>query len=179
MPFRLRRFPAGVVLLGLIVTVACRQAPPSEPVSAPEPTAPANPLQGAWSLTASDPGDGSPVIDPSQPGLYIFAEGHYSAVFAPGAEPRVPAEIAFQPTPEEMVAQHESIIVNTGTYEISGSTVTFRPIIAKSPAFVGGQQTSEFRIEGDTLTLTETTVVAADGTPAPGAAGSLTLRRVE
>ena len=173
MPFRLRPFPASVVLLGLIATVSCNQAPP------PDPTAPANPLQGVWSLTASDPGDGSPVIDPSQPGLYIFVEGYYSAVYAPDAAPRVAAEITFQPTPEEMVAQHESIIVNTGTYEISGSTVTFRPIIAKSPGFVGGQATSEFRIDGDALTLTGRTVVGADGTSAPNVTGSLTLRRVE
>ena len=173
MPFRLRPLPASAVLLGLIATVSCSQAPP------PDPAAPANPLQGVWSLTASDPGDGSPVIDPSQPGLYIFVEGYYSAVYAPDAAPRVPAEITFQPTPEEMVAQHESIIVNTGTYEISGSTVTFRPIIAKSPGFVGGQATSEFRIDGDALTLTGRTVVGADGTSAPNVTGSLTLRRVE
>ena len=172
-PFRLRPFPASVVLLALIVTVSCSQAPP------PDPAAQANPLQGVWSLTASDPGDGSPVIDPSQPGLYIFVEGYYSAVYAPDAAPRVAAEITFQPTPEEMVAQHESIIVNTGTYEISGSTVTFRPIIAKSPGFVGGQATSEFRIDGDALTLTGRTVVGADGTSAPNVTGSLTLRRVE
>ena len=173
MPFRLRSFPASAVLLGLIATVSCDQAPP------PDPAAPANPLQGVWSLTTSDPGDGSTAIDPSQPGLYIFAEGYYSAVYAPGAAPRMPSEITFQPTPEEMVAQHESIIVNTGTYEISGSIVTFRPIIAKSPGFVGGQATSEFRIDGDALTLTGRTVVGADGTSAPNVTGSLTLRRVE
>ena len=173
MPFRLRPFPTSVVLLGLIATVSCNQAPP------PDPAAPANPLQGVWSLTASDPGDGSPVIDPSQPGLYIFVEGYYSAVYAPDAAPRMAAEITFQPTPEEMVAQHESIIVNTGTYEISGATVTFHPIIAKSPGFVGGQATSEFRIDGDALTLTGRTVVGADGTSAPNVTGSLTLRRVE
>ena len=173
MPSRRRPLPASVVLLGLIVTVACGQAPPRDPASQ------ANPLQGVWSLTAVDPGDGSGVIDASEHGLYIFAEGHYSAVYAPGAEARVPSEIAFQPTPEEMVAQHESIIVNTGTYEISGSIVTFRPIIAKSPAFVGGQATSEFQIDRGTLTLTLQTVVAADGTSAPAVAGSLILRRVQ
>ena len=162
----------------MIVTLACGQS--TAPAPAPTPVEPANPLQGVWSQTAVDPGDGSPVIDPSQPGLYIFVEGYYSAVFATGTEPRVLAEIAFQPTPEEMVAQHESIIVNTGTYEISGSTVTFRPIIAKSPGFAGGQSTSGFEIEGDTLTLTDQTVVAADGTSAPNVGGGWSnWRRLE
>ena len=174
MSFRLRPLLGSVVLLGLIVTVACGpQAPPGELA------APANPLQGVWSLTVSDNGDGSPVIDPSQPGLYIFVEGYYSAVYAPGAETRVPAEITFQPTPEEMVAQHESIIVNTGTYEISGSTVTFRPIIAKSPGFVGGHGTAEFRVVDDMLTLMWQGTVGEDGTSVVNSGGSLTLRRVE
>ncbi len=170
---RLRPFLASAALLGLTVTVACQAPPPNEP------SAPANPLQGVWSLTASDNGDGSPVIDPSQPGLYIFVEGYYSAVFAPGAEPRAPAEITFQPTADEMVAQHTSIIVNTGTYEISGSTVTFRPIIAKSPGFVGGHATAEFRVDGDMLTLMWQEIIGEDGTSVVNSGGELTLRRVE
>ena len=64
-------------------------------------------------------------------------------------------------------------------HNLSDTTVTFRPIIAKSPGFVGGQATSEFRIDGDALTLTGRTVVGADGTSAPNVTGSLTLRRVE
>ena len=173
MPTRRRPLSLCVALLCLIVALACGQAP------APAHDEPANPLQGVWSQAAVDPGDGSPAIDPSQPGLYIFAEGYYSAVFATGTEPRVLAEIAFQPTPEEMVAQHESIIVNTGTYEISGSVLTTRPIIAKSPGFVGGESTAEFQVDGDTLTLTDGTIVAADGTSAPNVGGSSTWRRLE
>jgi hypothetical protein len=119
------------------------------------------------------------VIEPSQPGLYIFADGHYSAVYAPGTDPRIKSEVSFQPTQEETVAQYETIIVNTGTYEISGSMVTFRPIIAKSPGFVGGHQTSTFRVDGDTLVLTLETVVAVDGVSAPNVSGSLTFVRVE
>ena len=171
--FRLRPFAASVVLLALIATVSCSPAPPADSAAS------ANPLQGVWSLVVSDPGDGSPAIDPSQPGLYIFAEGYYSGVYAPGADLRVPSATTFVPTAEEMVAQYESIIVNTGTYEISGATVTFRPIIAKSPGFVGGQATSEFSIDGDMLTLTGLTVVGADGVSAPDVTGSLILRRVE
>ena len=117
MSLRLRWLSSLAALVALLLTVACQQTPPSEPAS------PANELVGVWSLTAVDPGDSSPVIEPSQPGLYIFADGYYSAVYAPGTDPRIKSEVSFQPTPEEMVAQYESIIVNTGTYEISGSTV--------------------------------------------------------
>ena len=62
MPFRLRLFAANVVLLALIATVSCSPAPPADSAAS------ANPLQGVWSVTVSDPGDGSPAIDPSQPG---------------------------------------------------------------------------------------------------------------
>ena len=167
MPYRLRNILAVVSLLGI---VACDNAPSSEPSS---------PLHGVWSMTASDPGDGTAVIDPSQPGIYIFAEGYYSGVYAPLAELRVPSEVPFQPTDEEMLAQYESIIVNTGTYETSGSTVTFRPILAKSPGFVGGSSTATFTVEGNTLTLEWLTVESSDGVSAPDVAGSMTLQRVE
>lgn len=173
MSLRLRLIGSGSLLTALAFTTACQPSPAVEPAS------PANDLVGVWSLARSDPGDGSPVIDPSQPGLYIFADGYYSAVFAPGSDPRVKSVVSFQPTQDEMVAQYESIIVNAGTYEINGSTVTFRPMIAKSPGFVGGQQTSTFRVQGDTLILSQNRIVAADGASPPEAAGSLTLVRVE
>ncbi len=169
---RLSMFFSAVVLLAIIFS-ACQQTPSSEPAS------PANELVGVWSLTAVNPGNGSPLIEPSQPGLYIFTADYYSAVFAPGPDTRIKSEVSFQPTPEEMVAQYESIIVNTGTYEIDGSTVTFRPIIAKSPGFVGGHQMSTFRVEGDTLVLSQEMLVSVDGVSPPDFGGSLTLSRVE
>jgi hypothetical protein len=169
---RLSMFFPAVVLLAVVFS-ACQETPSSESAS------PANELDGVWSLTAVNPGSGSPVIEPSQPGLYIFAAGYYSAVFAPGPNPRIKSEVSFQPSPEEMVAQYESIIVNTGTYEIDGSSVTFRPIIAKSPGFVGGHQKSTFRVEGNTLVLSDDMVVSVDGVSLPDVEGSLTLTRVE
>lgn len=162
-----------MVLMVLLLLVSCQEAPSSSPAT------PSNELVGVWSLVAVDPGDGSPLIDPSQPGLYIFADEHYSAVFVPGPEPRMKAAVSFQPTDEEMIEEYETIIVNTGTYEISGSTVTFRPILAKSPGFVGGHQMSTFRISGDTLVLTQDMLVSVDGVSPPDFGGSLTLLRVE
>ena len=165
------RFSTGILLLTLVV--ACQAPPPSESASPP------NELYGVWSLVATDPGDGSPVVDPAQPGLYIFTESHYSAVFTFGGEPRVKSAISFQPTTEEMMAQYETIIVNTGAYEIAGGTVTFRPILAKSPGFVGGHQVSAFRVQGDTLFLSQDELVAVDGVSPTDFGGSLTLVRVE
>jgi len=165
------RLSLGVAVL--ITVVACQTPQSTESVSPP------NELYGVWSLVAIEPGDESPVVDPSQPGLYIFAERHYSAVFTLGGDARAKAAISFQPTPEEMVAQYETIIVNTGTYEISGDTVRFTPVLAKSPGFVGGYQVSAFRVEGDTLFLSQDEMVAVDGVSPPDFGGTLTLVRVE
>jgi hypothetical protein len=107
------------------------------------------------------------------------AGNHYSAVFAPGAEPRSRSAVSFQPTQDELIEQYASIIVNAGTYEVSGSTVTFRPVIAKSPGFVGGHQMSTFRVDGNTLVLGQDMIVSVDGVSPPNVSGSLTLERVE
>jgi hypothetical protein len=147
---------------------------------ADEPDAPTNPLLGVWSVTTITPGGGGETIDPSQPGLVIFTEGHYSMVHSLGADPRPLSAVGFNPTSEEKVAQHDTIIVNTGTYDASGSNITFRPMVAKSPEFVGGQSVMDYQINGDLLTLTIQSVVAADGDSAADAPGTLmTLQRIE
>ncbi len=79
-----------------------------------------------------------------------------------------------------MVAQYQTIIVNTGTYDVSGSTITYRPIIAKSPEFVGGHSTMDYAIDGNTLTLNNTSVVSVDGmSPPTDVSGTIRLRRIE
>ena len=169
------RLVLGTAALVMLVTIAsCAPDPVPE-----EPAAPPNPLLGVWSVSARTSSEGEP-IDPSQPGLFIFTERHYSAVHSLGAEPRPRAAVSFSPTPEEKVAQYDTIIVNTGAYEVSGSTITFRPQVAKSPERVGGQGTMDFQIDGDVLTLTQESVVAVDSVSAPNAPGSsMTLRRIE
>ena len=56
--------------------------------------------------------------------------------------------------------EDQTIIVNTGTDEVEGSTITFR-------------------IQGDTLVLSEQEIVAWDGASPPQAGDTLTLVRVE
>ncbi len=181
MRLRSRVVPAAVALVVLVTTASCSQAP-----APAEPDAPANPLHGVWSMIAMTSGDDGATIDPSQPGLFIFTEGHYSAVYSLGADPRPLSAAGFDPTSEEKVAQYDTIIVNTGTYEARGSTITFRPMVAKSPEFIGGDSTMDFQLrktgqKGDVLTLTVQSVVAADGVSSPPdeLAPSMTLRRIE
>ena len=123
-------------------------------------------------MVAVDPRDGSTVIDPVQLSLNIFAEGHHTALCTFQALNRVCwAEISFQPTAEEMVVQHESIIVNAGTYKVRGSTVTVDPLIVKSPGFVGDLATSEPQMNRGMLSLITWPIVAAYGISAPNVAG--------
>ncbi len=48
----------------------------------------------------------------------------------------------------------DSLMASSGTYELNGSTATFRPIVTRGPNIVSINE--QFRIEGDTLTLTWT-----------------------
>ena len=159
--------------LGVVAITACGDQ------AAQEEEAAANPLLGAWSMTAITADDGT-MIEPSQSGLFIFTEDHYSAVYSLGADPRLLSATAFAPTSDEMVAQYQTIIVNTGTYDVSGSTITYRPMVAKSPEFVGGHSTMDYAIDGNTLTLNTTSVVSDDGMSPPTALSeTIRLRRIE
>lgn len=168
------RITSAVVAAAVLAAVAsCGQAP--APAAAP----PTNPLHGAWSVVSLTE-SGAAAIDPAQPGLFVFTERHYSSVYSLGSEPRPMAATPFVPTADEKTAQYDTIIVNSGTYDVDGSSITFRPMVARSPEFIGGQAVMDFEIDGDTLTLTTRSLTGADGTPAPGAAGSsMRLRRVE
>jgi ketosteroid isomerase-like protein len=138
-----------------------------------------DPLQGTWEVTSQANADGT-VVDPAGPGQYIFNEGRYSAAYTIGTSERPRSAESFNPTDAEKLAQYDSIIVNSGTYTIDGTTVTLRPMIAKSPEFIGGASTMAFSVDGDTLTLTTQTLASQDGaTPGDAIGSSMTLQRVE
>lgn len=166
--------PRLVLFLAVVAHLSGCSGPPRAQVGSM-----AGPLEGVWSVVAVDPMDGSGVIDPAQPGLYIFSGSHYSSVYNPTAEPRVKSVTSFTPTPDEMVAQYETIIVNSGSYELAGESFTLRPMIAKSPGFVGGYLTGTFSLSGDTLVLRNQHLFDLDGVELPGFGEVLTLVRIE
>lgn len=116
------------------------------------------PFEGVWKVTEIVvTGAGASTVSAPQPSVFIFAKKHYSLMWVPGNTPRTLFK-AQVPTDEEKLAAFDSLVASSGTYEVSGSTVTFRPIVARGPntAFINEQ----FSIDGDTLTLTW---VSSDG----------------
>ncbi len=126
-------------------------------------------LQGAWRVTeVVVTGANASTSTSPQPSLYVFTRQHYSILSVggttarKGAAPKDPAKL----TDAEKIAQYElwhPFTANSGTYQVTGSTLTTRPLVAKSPRVMGGTQTREFKIDGSTLTLIQK---SAAGQPA-------------
>ncbi len=120
---------------------------------------PQNPLVGAWTIieTTVTTSSGSTTDSNPQPGLYMFTERHFSNMLIPfGARSRFSAAR----TDEEKLRAYDNFIADAGTYEVDGSVVTVRNIIAKvpnvMPPYAGGSVTYRFRFDGTSLLLTLT-----------------------
>lgn len=143
-----------------------------------------NPLEGAWlvvDVRFGSGGDESGVMS-AQPGQFIFTPTRYAAVWVTQTEPRALSANHFEPTRDEMIAHYQSVAANSGAYEVSGSRITIRPIVAKLPDFAGGQLTYEFRVDGDMLFLDAVDERSSAGIVPPNydATGErLKLRRIE
>ena len=78
-------------------------------------------------------------------------------------EPAAAADAA-KLTDAEKIARYEAwraLTANAGTYEVTGSTLTMTPTVAKNPGIMGKPGAPrEFKLNGNTLTLIQK---AADG----------------
>ncbi len=143
-----------------------------------------DPLEGAWQLTglAQVSAEGTRTDLTHQESLFLFRGGHYSMAYAFGEERSPAYGERFTPTDEESLARFGSMTVNAGTYEVTGSTATLRPLFALVPEFVGGSAEHEYELSGDTLTLRWGRTLAADGVESAFSAGGswteLTLVRI-
>lgn len=142
------------------------------------------PLEGAWRLTGlvNVAADGTRTDLTPQESLFLFKGGHYSMAYAFGDEPSPAYAEPFTPTDEERVSRFSLMTVNTGTYEVTGSTATLRPLFALVPEFVGGIAEHDFELSGDNLTLTWGRTMSSAGTEraftAAGGSTELTLTRI-
>jgi hypothetical protein len=115
-----------------------------------------SPVEGVWRV-AEIVTTGANAVNNSkpQPGLWIFTRGHYSQMITNGTQPRktVQYKVPNQPTDAEKLARYEQwqpFAANAGTYEIKGSTLTRRLIVAKNVEVQTGPPiVSEFKLEGN------------------------------
>jgi len=118
-------------------------------------------IDGVWKIiefwgTHSEVGEWR--FENVQPSLWLFMDGYYSATYVLGNQERPLAP----ENPEEMSGDDwksmaERFVANAGTYEITASTVTLYPIVAKLPNFMDGDDIDpwEYRFEGDVLYVTQ------------------------
>ena len=143
------------LVASLLILSSCAPPPAPEPEPMPEP---APTIEGAWTLeeitTVGGPNEGT-VTDP-QPSLWVFSQRHYSEMFVVGTEPRALTES--QPaTDEEALEAHRSYRANSGSYELDGSIIVQRPMVARGPNFMaGGEKSYSYELDGDTLWLVQT-----------------------
>jgi hypothetical protein len=113
-------------------------------------------VEGAWRVVeVSGPGQ-RPLTSP-QPGLLLFTGSHYSYTFVTSETPR--PQLPLGPTTAEVLATTwNPFTANAGTFEISGETMTRRPLVAKDPASMvpGVFNEYRFRVVADTLWVTPT-----------------------
>ena len=90
-----------------------------------------------------------------QPGLFVFTAKHYSVQIDGGTKPRPSIKDATQATREELVAAWGPFTSNSGTYELAGSTLPMRHIVAKNADNQGkGVTRATIKLEGDNLWMT-------------------------
>jgi hypothetical protein len=153
----------ALILAATVCAAGCTQYVEDEPDAG-------SPLAGSWVMkeisVISQRGENrSP--DPA-PGLFIFEESHYSMVWMPLTEVPPDFETIWQPTDEEKAGAFNSIVVNSGTYTWTDTTVTTVPTVAKTPEFIGGYSIYTYKVEGDTLWMEMTDTVSKDGVRDPG-----------
>jgi hypothetical protein len=113
------------------------------------------PLTGVWKVleTTTTGPNGKTTL--TQPGLLIFAGRYYSVVRDLSATPR--PDITEKTTDADWRASRRLVQAQSGTYEVSASTLTTHPMVAASPNNMHADSafTQLFKLEGDTLLLTE------------------------
>src|SRR4029453_16928689 len=103
-----------------------------------------NPLQGAWQVTNAN----------GFAGIFIFSARHYSMMAARTG--RLDFSDLSKATAGEVGALYGPMIGNAGAYEISGTQVTIRPVVAKIPVVMkpGAYEVYDFKIQANALSVT-------------------------
>jgi hypothetical protein len=113
-------------------------------------------LVGAWRLTELKRAGPKAETLKNPQGLLIFTGKHWSRMYVDSDQPRTEIRDLEKAAPAEILASWGPFIAASGTYEVSGNTLTSRALIAKNPTVMasGNFAVFTFKIEGNTLTVT-------------------------
>ena len=136
-------------------------------------------LYGVWQVTEQSsrvPGADWTASAAPHLSLYIFTAKHYSYMYIPGSEPRRRfAGDPNQPTDAEKAAAYGSFVAGSGTYTLSGSTLSLNAILHKNPNEMGGEPLKySVEIDADRLQMT-----IVNPPFSPGRERRTVLKRVE
>ncbi len=137
----------------LRITIVCAFLPGCGPTEQSE-TGPQTQLIGAWLIaeTSITTPEGTTTNENPQPGIYIFTDRHFSNMLIPNVEGRPP--FSAERTDAERLAAYDNFIADSGTYELTDSSLTTHNIIAKVPNVMNGSLTYRYSLNGDSLVLT-------------------------
>jgi hypothetical protein len=118
-----------------------------------------SPVEGVWKITewvlpGRDPADEGATITNPETGVVIFTRGHYSQLVVRGEQPRAAVAPAKDPqnlTDAEKFARYEHwrpVTANSGTYEVKGSTLVIRVLVAKNVDVSARGAELTFRFDG-------------------------------
>ena len=135
-------------------------------------------LVGVWKVTellSRAPGENWANVSPPL-SLYIFTKRHYSYMFTVGGATRpLFAGDPNKPSDAEMVAAYRTFVAATGTYVLSGPTLTLTASLAKNPNEMTGKPLIyAVELNGDELRMTITNPPFS-----PGRERRIVLTRVE
>jgi hypothetical protein len=114
-------------------------------------------LEGVWRVSevwVGDPSAGKITVGPTHPSVIIFTKKHFSFLnikTATGTRPNLPPKGA---TDAQKVAAWTPVAAFAGSYEVKDNIMTYHNIVDLDPNGMapGNSGTSEFKIEGNTLT---------------------------
>lgn len=137
------------LIAALLLLSGCDTEPKTVIEADTEPT-----IQGVWEIeeiqTVGGQEEGTIV---PQAGIIIFTKHYYSSVRDTAVDPR-PLWKTTSPSAVEMAESLSTFGGDAGPYELTDSTVIFRPSVCDMPNIMsGGSVTFDYQLDGDTLTL--------------------------
>ena len=116
-------------------------------------------IQGVWRVVeATITGPGARTIAfADRPNLTIITAKHYSRVEIQADGPRPILTDVAKASADELRAAWGPVVCEAGTYELTPTSLTMRPIASKNPAVMGSGVfiTYAYKLDGDTLSLTQ------------------------